>query len=381
MLEVSLRKRLAAFQLEVAFTIGRELTVLFGPSGSGKSLTLRALAGTVTPDSGRLVLDGRCLYDSTLGQHLPPQQRGIGYVPQHYALFPHLTVADNIAFGLHHLARRVRRQHVAELLDLFTLTGLERHLPRQLSGGQQQRVALARALAVQPRLLLLDEPFAALDGVLRDSLRQELAQVQARLGITIVLVTHDLADVYMLGEQILVYDRGRILQQGSREAVFMHPQHRRVAEFVHTRNILPAVVERCEANTLWLRWQEHVLAAAPQALAPGTRVDCCIRPAQVLIVRPERLETRPRENLLHGTIVRETMQAETYTLSMRVEPNRTGAELEINLPSYVYYRLGLDRDKRLLVELRREAMHLIPSLDVSTTSAVMPQPLATTAAL
>jgi ABC-type sulfate/molybdate transport systems ATPase subunit len=253
----------------------------------------------------------------------------------------------------------VRAQRVAELLELFGMQGLERRLPRQLSGGQQQRVALARALAVQPQLLLLDEPFAALDGMLRDTLRHELAQVHARWGITVLLVTHDLADVYALGQQILVYDRGRILQQGTREDVFMRPQNQRVAEFVQTRNILPALVERAADDTLWLQWQGHTLAAPPQPLAPGTPVYCCVRPAQVLIVRPERMTSRPRENLLRGEIVRETMQAETYTLYVRVEQSQAAYDLEISLPSYVYYRLGLDQGKRLLVELQRQAMHVI----------------------
>ncbi|MGE3539838.1 MAG: ABC transporter ATP-binding protein [Candidatus Tectimicrobiota bacterium] len=364
MLEVSFQKRLARFHLDITFSTGQELTALFGPSGSGKSLTLRALAGTMQPDTGRILLDGTPLYDSTLGHNLAPQQRGIGYVPQHYALFPHLTVAENIAFGLTRLTRRLRRQRLAELLDLFGLKDLEQYVPRQLSGGQQQRVALARALAVQPRLLLLDEPFAALDGVLRDTLRQELAQVHARWGITVLLVTHDLADVYALGQQVLVYDRGAIIQQGPREAVFMHPQTRRVAEFVQTKNILPMLVERCEPDTLWLRWHTYTFAAPPQALAPGTPVYLCIRPTQVLIVRPERETARPRENLVPGTIVRETMQAETYTVFVRLEHSQAEYDLEINLPSYVYYRLGLERQKRLRVELQRSAMHIIPSQEI-----------------
>ena len=373
MLEVILHKRLASFQLHVAFTTGQELTALFGPSGAGKSLTLRIIAGTVQPDTGRLLLDGEPLYDSAQGLNLPPQQRRLGYVPQHYALFPHLTVADNIAFGLGHAPRRVRAQRVAELLELFGMQGFERRVPRQLSGGQQQRVALARALAVQPRLLLLDEPFAALDGGLRETLRQELAQVYAHWGITVLLVTHDLADVYALGQQVLVYDGGQVIQQGTREEIFFRPSSRRVAEFVHTRNILPAVVERVEADTLWLRWQGHVLAAPRQPLAPGTPVYLCIRPTQVLIVRPERLTARRRDNLLYGAIVREIMHAETHTLYLRLDSSPAAYDLEITLPSYVYHRLGLDTQKRLMAELPRQAIHVIPRQDDAVAHAT-PQP-------
>jgi molybdate transport system ATP-binding protein len=176
MLEVRLQKSFDGFRLDIDFTVEGGLVVLFGPSGSGKSLTLQALAGTVQPDTGRIVLDGQPLYDSASRLDLPPQQRRVGYVPQHYALFPHLTVTQNIGFGLTRLSRRARAQRVAELLDLCSIQGLEHRLPRQLSGGQQQRVALARALAVQPRLLLLNEPFAALDMMLRETLREELVQ-------------------------------------------------------------------------------------------------------------------------------------------------------------------------------------------------------------
>jgi molybdate transport system ATP-binding protein len=378
MLEVAFQKHLVGFTLDVAFTSDKELAVLFGPSGAGKSLTLQVIAGIVAPDAGRILLDGQPLYDSTRHQYLSPQQRRVGYVPQHYALFPHLSVAANIAFGLGRAPRRVRAQRVAELLELFHLQGLERRLPRQLSGGQQQRVALARALAVQPRLLLLDEPLAALDGVLRESMRQELLQVHTRWGVTVLLVTHDLADVFALGQRVLVYDRGRIIQQGTRDAVFFRPHNRRVAEFVHTRNILPAVVEHVDTETLWVRWQGYTLATTPQALLPGTPVYLCIRPTRVLIVRPERLTSRRRENLLWGNIVRETLHAESYTLFLRLEHSATAADLEITVPSYVYHRLGLDSDKRILVELDRRAVHVIPcqSEDEARIPAALSVPLA-----
>lgn len=360
MLDIVLRKTLERFQLDVAFQADDGLIVLFGPSGSGKSLTIQAVAGIVQPDTGRIVLDSQALYDSARGLSLPPQKRRVGYVPQQYALFPHLTVADNIGFGLTTLSRRTRAVRVGELLDAFAMQGFEQRLPHQLSGGQQQRVALARALAVQPRLLLLDEPFAALDAVLRETLRQELLQVQARWHIRMLLVTHDLADVYALGQRVIVYDGGRVLQQGTRDEVFFRPVNRRVAEFVRTGNILPAVVEQAEAETLWLRWHGHRLASAPQPLAPGTLVDICIRPTQVLIVRPDRLTSRPRENILTGQIVGMAMHTETYTLQMRLDCSQEAYDLDIVLPGYVYERLALRPGIPLTVELRRQALHVIP---------------------
>jgi molybdate transport system ATP-binding protein len=367
MLEVAVGKRLDGFQLDAAFTADTGLVVIFGPSGAGKSLTLQAIAGTFLPETGRIIIDNQTVYDSAQQINLPPQGRHVGYVPQHYALFPHLTAKENISFGLIHLSRREREQRVSELFELFDLQGLEHRRPHELSGGQQQRVALARALAVQPRLLLLDEPFAALDAPLRGALRQDLAQVQERWGITTLIVTHDLAEAFALGQRVIVYDNGRVIQQGTREEVFFHPVTHRVAEFVGTGNILPAVVEQVGAGTVWLQWQGQRIATASVSFASGTPVYLCIRPTQILIVQPDRLAERERENLLYGRIVSEMMQAETYILHMRLDHSNAAHDLEIALPAYVYHRLSLDTEKQLMVELRRQALHVIPR-DVTTTT-------------
>ena len=360
MLEVALQKRLGDFQLDAAFSAPGGLITLFGPSGSGKSLTLQTIAGTIEPDAGHISLGGQPIFDSCSGLNLPAQKRRVGYVPQHYALFPHLSVADNIGFGLARLPREKRRQRIAELLSNFDLQALAERRPRQLSGGQQQRVALARALAVQPGLLLLDEPFAALDAALRGALREELAQVQKRWNISMLIVTHDLSDVYALGQRVIVYDDGRVIQQGTRDDVFFRPTSRRVAEFVQTGNILPAIVERVDGETLWLRWNGQLLAADAKPLAAGTPVYVCIRPTQILIVRPDRFTARERQNLLSGSIVHTDMQAETYTLHLRLDNSKAAYDLEIVLPGYVYHRLALQTTPNLVVELSRAHLHVIP---------------------
>ena len=360
MLEVDLHKRLGDFQLDAVFTAPGGLITLFGPSGSGKSLTLQTIAGTIEPDAGRIALDGQPMFDSSSGLNLPAQKRRVGYVPQHYALFPHLNVADNIGFGLARLPRRTRRQRVVELLNSFHLETLAERWPRQLSGGQQQRVALARALAVQPALLLLDEPFAALDAALRGALREELAQVQKLWNISMLIVTHDLSDVFALGQRVIVYDNGRVIQQGSRDEVFFRPTNQRVAEFVQTGNILSAVVERIDGETLWLNWGGHLLATDAQPLAVGTPVYVCIRPTQILIVRPDRSAARERQNVLSGSIVHTDMQAETYTLHLRLDNSQAAYDLEIVLPGYVYHRLELQATPNLVVELGRQHLHVIP---------------------
>jgi molybdate transport system ATP-binding protein len=211
MLEVRVLKHLPGFTLDVAFATDAPTTALWGPSGSGKTLTVRALAGGLQPDGGRIVVDGQVLFDGDDGTDLPPQARRVGYVPQAYALFPHLDVQGNVGFGLPHRGSDRARRRIAELLELMNLEGLERHRPSELSGGQQQRVALARALILSPRILLLDEPFAALDAGIRGSLRAALRDTQHALGFRMLLVTHDRADLE-LADEVFTYAGGRIVQ-------------------------------------------------------------------------------------------------------------------------------------------------------------------------
>ncbi len=363
MLDVRVRRQLPGFQLDAAFTAGDERVVLFGPSGAGKSLTLQCIAGIVRPDAGRIVANGRVLFDSDAGIRLSPQARNVGYVPQRYALFPHLTVEQNIAYGLTGAPRDERRRRTAELVRLMGLDGLERRRPAQLSGGQQQRVALARALAREPDILLLDEPFGALDVGIRSELRDALVALQERRSLTAVIVTHDLADAFLLGQRIVVVDHGRVLQEGTREEIFYRPATRRVAEFVETRNILSATVAGIDAGTVRLEWNGvHLEADAPAAarLRPGQTVDVCVRPTRIMIKPPEVESYAGRHNVFCGTIVDEIIGAETYRLFVRLAGSSQAKDLEIELPGYVYFRLGLDRTKDIEMSVRRELVHIIP---------------------
>ena len=193
MLEVQIRKTLKAFSLDVAFSLGDERVAIFGPSGSGKSLTLQCIAGLLKPDAGRIVINGRPVFDSSQGIDLRPQDRRIGYLFQSYALFPHLTVEDNISYGLHRLSKSERAYRAKKMVAAMRLEGLESRRPSEISGGQQQRVALARSLVTEPQLLLLDEPFSALDSPIRSRLHGELLQLLQGLSITTLMVTHNLA--------------------------------------------------------------------------------------------------------------------------------------------------------------------------------------------
>ena len=254
----------------------REFFVLLGPSGSGKSTILRMIAGLTAIDSGRVLLHGRDVTE------LPPQQRGVGFVFQHYALFRHMSVADNIAFGLR--IRKVpaaeRRRRCNELLELVGLAGLGSRMPHQLSGGQQQRVALARALAYQPTVLLLDEPFGALDAQIRVDLRRALRQIQRELGITTIFVTHDQEEAFELADRIGVMNVGRLLEVGPPSELYEHPQTEFVASFLGTANLLvgQATPEGVQVGPL-----HFPLSTAAVRTSEARRVQVLFRPEDVAL--------------------------------------------------------------------------------------------------
>ncbi|CAN7558526.1 ABC transporter ATP-binding protein [Variovorax paradoxus] len=205
------------FDLAARFATDVPFAALYGPSGAGKTLTLQAIAGLLHPSAGHVRLDGRTLYDSARGIDVPAPARRIGYLFQNYALFPHLSVRENVAFGLTAWHRRRlpprEAERVQALLEGFGLAALADSRPQKLSGGQQQRVALARALACQPQVLLLDEPFAALNPMLRSELRQELAQVRRQWGIPVLMITHDIEDVLALADVAFVYSDGQVVRE------------------------------------------------------------------------------------------------------------------------------------------------------------------------
>src|SRR5579863_6206238 len=223
---------------DVSLQIGDgECFVLLGPSGSGKSTLLRAIAGLTTVDHGRIALHGR---DVT---HVAARKRGVGLVFQNYALFRHMTVAENIEFALRVRRMRAgsRRQRRKELLRLVALEGMDDRLPAQLSGGQQQRVAVARALAHKPEVLLLDEPFGALDAKIREELRRTIRQVQRELGITTVLVTHDQEEAFAMADRIGIMNLGRLLEMGVPHELYSRPATRFVATFLGAANLILAL--------------------------------------------------------------------------------------------------------------------------------------------
>ena len=223
-LTVRIKKQLGAFRLDVDFTAENGVTALLGASGCGKSMTLKCIAGIEKPDEGYIELDGMVLYDSDRRVNLPPQKRQVGYLFQNYALFPNMSVRQNILCGLcREKDRNTKERRLAGMLRMMRLEGLENHKPSQLSGGQQQRAALARILVSDPKLLLLDEPFSALDGHLRDSIKIELRDLLSGFGREVLLVTHDRSEAYNMGSHIAVMDAGRLLTLKPTKELFADP--------------------------------------------------------------------------------------------------------------------------------------------------------------
>ncbi|OQX04583.1 MAG: hypothetical protein BWK76_28540 [Desulfobulbaceae bacterium A2] len=238
------------FTLEVAFGTQDALTVIFGPSGSGKTMSIQAIAGLLRPDGGSIRLHGRVLFDSAARVNLPVRRRHVGYLFQQHALFPHLTVANNVAYPLRGFWRRAlspeSRREVTEIMQACEIEGLAASLPRDLSGGQQQRVALARALVRRPEILLLDEPFSALDTGLRARMREELLAIRQRFDVPLVMITHDPADVEVFGDTVVHIAHGRVLDQSSRTvktvAQTCHEPRRHALPPYDVQGVLP-----CEA--------------------------------------------------------------------------------------------------------------------------------------
>ncbi|MBI5639692.1 MAG: ATP-binding cassette domain-containing protein [Nitrospirae bacterium] len=218
-LSVCIKKDLGDFSIDVSWEVKNELAVLFGYSGSGKSVTFQMIAGLTEPDSGVIRLDSQTLFDGTSGINLLPQRRFLGYVFQDLALFPHMTVRQNILYGAPDVARAEKESRARELIKQFRISGLEDRLPEKISGGQKQRVAIARALIRRPHALLLDEPFSALDSPVRADMGKLLKEIQREFSIPVILITHDLSEACELAEKMIVYAEGRVVSTDKPEEI------------------------------------------------------------------------------------------------------------------------------------------------------------------
>jgi molybdate transport system ATP-binding protein len=306
LLELAVRHSLGDFTLDAQLVSPCGPLVIIGPSGAGKSAMLRAIAGVLRPDAGRIAVNGRLLLDTERGIDVPPQSRRVGYVPQDYALFPHLSAEANIGFGLRSLGRDERRLRVDEMIALTGLVEQRSLRPRQLSGGQRQRVALARALAVRPDVLLLDEPFAALDAPTRASLLDDVQSLIAQTQTATVFVTHDRNEALRLGETVAVMMGGRIRQVGAPAEVFGAPADEDVAAFVGVETIVPGRVRSVDGGVALVEVAGQLVEGGFEASA-GDDVLLCLRPEDVTLasVGADTATTSAR-NHLRGRVARVT---------------------------------------------------------------------------
>lgn len=321
-----------SFTVDVNFEAGNELVVLFGQSGSGKTTTLRCIAGLEKPNGGKIKVNEKVYFDCHKRIDLPPQQRSLGYVFQNYALFPHMDVKKNITYGLKGWTDQEKEKRMREMLQLLHIEGLEDHYPSQLSGGQKQRVALARALAPKPDILLLDEPFSALDMIVRLKLREMIIKIQKDLNIPVFFITHNRVEAFTLADKIVVLHEGRVQQVGTPEEVFYHPKNRHVAELVGVSNIFDdaEIVDRGDSDHTVIRTGNLDLTARRTHYKPGEKVGWGIRPENLYLLSTDKQDDESEVNIFKGTIMTIVNKGASKMVAVELETDRIKIFVEIS---------------------------------------------------
>jgi molybdate transport system ATP-binding protein len=377
MLSVATRKRFGDFTLDAAWTSDQPIVALVGPSGSGKTLTLQCIAGLIAPDEGRIVSAGRVLFDKAERINLRPKERRVGYVFQGYALFPHMTVLENIAFGVRARLRAPRTgplerlDRTTAIVERLDLAGVAAKYPSELSGGQQQRVALARALATDPDVLLLDEPLSALDAPLRRDLCGDLSRTLREWGKIAILVTHDLSEAYQIADTVVLYEHGQTTSAVLKNDLLWNPSSERVARLIGARNVLRGIVSEQTGDSVVLDWRGGPLEAARSPshqlnARAGDPLAFFVRPEYVRLIRKNRPVTDGlrQTNLFRGDIVGERDEGTTWVLFFRLDrpgaPSQGTYDLEIEIPKLVYERLNISIDRRWDVSIHPGSIQVLP---------------------
>lgn len=380
-LEVNIRKRFssteagAAFELDIALHCDAGVTVLFGASGSGKTLTLDAIAGFLRPDEGRILLSNEILFDAQSPVFLPPQRRGVGYVFQNYALFPHMTVEQNLAFGISRLPSLERHRRIHEMLELFGLAALRARRPHELSGGEKQRTSIARALIPQPRLLLLDEPARGLDYQLRTDFYAVLRNIRQTYRIPILLVTHDVTEGFVLADRMAVYRAGRIIQTGDPDEIFLRPRNTSVARLLGNANIFSGTVGELDpmADCSLIRAGRFSVSVPylPGKLRGDTVSFYIPREHVSLLARAgagKDHALKDRDNEIPVKIVEEITAPASVRLILSVEAEAGGTAqgnggsqtMEAEVSRVAYKKMGIAAQKEWLAVLPKSFIHIFP---------------------
>jgi molybdate transport system ATP-binding protein len=364
MLGVSIRKAFpstagnaAPFALDVSVEFPSGVTILFGPSGAGKSTVLDCIAGLQQPDSGFIRLGDEILFDGETRKSLRPAERKIAYVFQTLALFPHLTVQENVAYGLYALPRAEQAQRVQRLLNAFRVDELRARKPAQISGGERQRVALARSLVTRPHALLLDEPLTGLDAGLKSAIMEDLLAWNETNGIPILYVTHTHDEVLALGERVVGLEAGRVVQTGTPQEVLGAPRTRLLADAAGYENFLEApVVERRREDGV----MRVALRSGPMELEvplwdaePGERVGIAIRAGDILVATEEPRGLSAR-NILAGRIV--SIESRGHLVELKID---VGTQIVAHVTPRAVRSLGLERGKQVWLVIKTHSCHLV----------------------
>lgn len=321
---VSIKKDFGKFKLDVDYESEEGILGILGPSGSGKSMTLKCIAGIEKPDSGRIVLDGRVLFDSKENINLPIGERHIGYLFQDYGLFPNMTVQQNIMCGLHYEKNKdVKSKKTQEIIEKMRLTGLERHKPSQLSGGQQQRCALARILVNKPQLLMMDEPFSALDSYLRFQIESELMTVLKEFGKDVIMVSHNRDEIYRMCDNIAVMDAGNICRFGNVKEVFSKPENKTTAVLTGCKNIAGA--RKINENEICITDWNNITFSTEEKVRDGLTA---------IGIRAHYLKTSVDDNEIEVEGVECYEEPFEYTIKFRC---RNGTD------NYIWWRVSKDK--------------------------------------
>jgi molybdate transport system ATP-binding protein len=357
-LSATIRKRLSpAFDLDADLHLAAGITILFGASGSGKTTLLRCLAGLVTPDAGRIAIGDRIVFDADTGRNVSVQQRGVGYVFQSLALFPHLSVSENIQYGLSGLDASMRASRTAAVADSFRIGHLLDSRPGQISGGERQRVALARSIVTDPALLLLDEPLSALDYGTQSRIIADLRAWNAARRIPVIYVTHAHREVFALGERVIVLAGGRIAADGTPQEVMQAPAQESIAQLAGFENIVDATVValRPEAGTMECRLADTrtEIEVPLSAAEPGSPVRLAIRAGDILLATepPRGLSAR---NVLPGRIRRLSQEGTTVIAIVAA-----GHDFEVHLTPGARGTLGLEEGRDVWVVIKTHSFRRV----------------------
>jgi molybdate transport system ATP-binding protein len=345
------------FKLEITSSIAPGITIVFGPSGAGKTTLLDCIAGLTIPDSGKVTIGDRILFDSACGINIPVQSRRVGYVFQDLALFPHLTVARNVEYGLAGINRRERRQKSDTMLESFRIAHLRQRKPKEISGGERQRVALARALVTDPCVLLLDEPLAALDAATKSKIIDDLRAWNAAHGIPILYVTHNREEVFALGDRVLILEDGRIIGDGTPHGVMGAPRRESLAQLIGFENIFHAIVTAAheDRGTMTCRVADSNLELeTPLVRADvGSILLVGIRAGDILLatVQPTGLSAR---NIIPGRL----LSLDQRDVIVVVQVN-CGVEMEVHLTLAARDSLQLQPGREVWLIVKTHSCHLM----------------------